>query len=166
MQNRAGAPAHALSTPELVAMVAALSALNALAIDVMLPALPDIGRSFALVNDNDRQLVIVCYVALFGVSQLIYGPLADAYGRRSVLIYALGLYTLGSVLCVIAPSFGLFLAARALQGVGAAATRVIATAVVRDLTEGRRMAQVMSMAMTLFMVVPIMAPGLGQLILL
>ena len=165
MQNRAGAPAHALSTPELVAMVAALSALNALAIDVMLPALPDIGRSFALVNDNDRQLVIVCYVALFGVSQLIYGPLADAYGRRSVLIYALGLYTLGSVLCVIAPSFGLFLAARALQGVGAAATRVIATAVVRDLTEGRRMAQVMSMAMTLFMVVPIMAPGLGQLIL-
>ena len=154
-----------LSTAELVAMVAGLSALNALAIDIMLPALPDIGRDFALANDNDRQLVVVSYVALFGVSQLVYGPLADAFGRRSVLIYALGIFIAGSVLCVIAPSFELFLAARALQGVGAAATRVIATAVVRDLTEGRRMAQVMSMAMTVFMIVPIIAPGLGQLIL-
>ena len=158
--------AQSLSTAELVAMVAALSALNALAIDIMLPALPDIGRAFELTNANDRQLVVVCYVALFGVSQLVYGPLADAYGRRSVLIYALGLYIAGSVLCVLAPNFELFLAARALQGMGAAATRVIATAVVRDLTEGRRMAQVMSMAMTLFMIVPIIAPGIGQLILL
>ena len=118
-----------------------------------------------MANDNDRQLVVVAYVALFGVAQLVYGPLADAFGRRSVLIYALGIYIAGSVLCVIAPNFELFLAARALQGVGAAATRVIATAVVRDLTEGRRMAQVMSMAMTVFMIVPIIAPGIGQLIL-
>jgi len=154
-----------LSTPELVAMVASLSALNALAIDIMLPALPQIGASFQLANDNDRQLVVIAYVALFGISQLIYGPLADAFGRRSVLIYALGIYIAGSILCVIAPSFELFLAARAMQGVGAAATRVIATAVVRDLTEGRRMAQVMSMAMTVFMIVPIIAPGIGQLIL-
>lgn len=146
-------------------MVAALSALNALAIDIMLPALPDIGRDFALTNDNDRQLVVVAYVALFGVSQLVYGPLADAFGRRSVLIGALGVFIAGSVLCVFAPSFELFLAARAMQGVGAAATRVIATAVVRDLTEGRRMAQVMSMAMTVFMIVPIVAPSIGQLIL-
>ncbi|MEZ5970425.1 MAG: multidrug effflux MFS transporter [Hyphomonadaceae bacterium] len=159
------APHRALSTPELVAMVAALSALNALAIDIMLPALPQIGAAFQLSNDNDRQLVVVCYVALFGVAQLIYGPLADAFGRRSVLIYALGIYIAGSVLCVIAPNFELFLAARAMQGVGAAATRVIATAVVRDVTEGRRMAQVMSMAMTVFMIVPIVAPSLGQLIL-
>lgn len=154
-----------LSTLELVAMVAALSALNALAIDIMLPALPDISRDFALTNDNDRQLVVVAYVALFGVAQLIYGPLADSFGRRSVLIYALGIYIVGSILCVIAPSFELFLAARAMQGVGAAATRVISTAVVRDLTEGRRMAQVMSMAMTVFMIVPIVAPGLGLLIM-
>jgi DHA1 family bicyclomycin/chloramphenicol resistance-like MFS transporter len=156
----------ALSIPELVAMVAALSALNALSIDVMLPALPAIGRDFSLTADNDRQLVIVAYVALFGVSQLVYGPLADAFGRRSVLNWALGIFIVGSVLCVVAPNFELFLLARALQGVGAAATRVIATAVVRDLTQGRRMAQVMSMAMTVFMIVPIVAPGMGQLILL
>ena len=156
----------ALSTPELVAMVAALSALNALSIDVMLPALPAIGSDFALTEDNDRQLVIVAYVALFGISQLIYGPLADAFGRRGVLNWALAIFIVGAILCVVAPSFELFLLARCLQGVGAAATRVIATAVVRDLTEGRRMAQVMSMAMTVFMIVPIVAPGVGQLILL
>jgi DHA1 family bicyclomycin/chloramphenicol resistance-like MFS transporter len=154
-----------LSIVELVAMVAALSALNALSIDVMLPALPAIGRDFAIATENDRQLVIICYVSLFGVSQLVYGPLADAYGRRGVLNWALGIFIVGTLLCVIAPSFGLFLLARALQGVGAAATRVIATAVVRDLVEGRRMAQVMSMAMTVFMIVPIVAPGIGQLIL-
>ncbi len=147
-------------------MVAALSALNALAIDVMLPALPDIQRDFAFANANDRQLVIVAYVALFGVAQLVYGPLADAYGRRSVLIWALAIFIAGTMLCVIAPTFELFLIARALEGVGAAATRVIATAVVRDLTHGKRMAQVMSMAMTVFMIVPIVAPGIGQLILL
>jgi len=165
MTSATTAPIRALSTFELVAMVASLSALNALAIDIMLPALPQIGAAFNLTNDNDCQLVIVCYVALFGVAQLVYGPLADAFGRRSVLIYALGIYIVGSILCVIAPNFELFLAARALQGIGAAATRVIATAVVRDLTEGRRMAQVMSMAMTVFMIVPILAPGMGQLIL-
>ncbi len=167
MTEAAAAPRkQVLSTIELVGMVAALSALNALAIDIMLPALPNIAQAFSLTNANDRQLVVIAYVSCFGVAQLIYGPLADAYGRRSVLIFALALYVIGSVLCVIAPTFGLFLAARALQGVGAAATRVIATAVVRDLTEGRRMAQVMSMAMTVFMIVPIVAPGIGQLILL
>lgn len=165
MPDAPAPPRAALSTFELVGMVAALSALNALAIDVMLPALPDIGSDFGLANDNDRQLVIVAYVALFGISQLVYGPIADAFGRRSVLLWALGIYLVGSVLCIVAPNFELFLAARAMQGIGAAATRVIAVAVVRDLTEGRRMAQVMSMAMTVFMIVPIIAPGIGQLIL-
>lgn len=155
----------ALSTVELVFMVATLSALNALAIDIMLPALPDIGAEYALANDNDRQLVVVVYVVFFGIAQLVYGPLADAYGRRSVLLGALVIFALSTVLCVIAPRFELLLAARALQGVGAAATRVIATAVVRDLSSGRRMAQIMSMAMTVFMIVPIVAPGVGQLIL-
>ncbi|UPT61932.1 MAG: multidrug effflux MFS transporter [Hyphomonadaceae bacterium JAD_PAG50586_4] len=147
-------------------MTAALSALNALAIDIMLPALPDIGRAFNLANDNDRQLVIVAYVALFGVAQLVYGPLADRFGRRSVLLWALAIFSAGTLLSIIAPTFELFLAARALQGVGAAAIRVISIAVVRDLTEGRRMAQIMSTAMTIFMIIPIVAPGIGQLILL
>lgn len=160
------APTNTLSTFELVAMVAALSALNALSIDIMLPALPDIGASFAVAHENDRQLVVVSYLATFGIAQLFYGPLTDAMGRRPVLIWALGLFAIGALLCVVAGDFTLFLLARALQGFGAAATRVISTAVVRDLTEGRRMAQITSMAMTAFMIVPIIAPGIGQLILL
>lgn len=154
-----------LPLPELVALVASLMALNALSIDIMLPALPDIGSDFALSAANDRQLIIVAYIFMFGISQLIYGPLSDAFGRRAVLLWAIGFYILGALLCTIAPSFELMLAARALQGVAAGATRVIATAVVRDLTSGPRMAQIMSMAMTVFMIVPILAPGLGQLIL-
>lgn len=147
-------------------MVAALSALNAFAIDIMLPAFPYISAAFALTNANDSQLVIVAYVAAFGVAQLVYGPLADAFGRRSVLIWALLIFAAGSLICTLAPSFELLLAARVLQGLGAAATRVISTAVVRDLTSGRAMARVMSLAMSLFMIVPILAPGIGQLILL
>lgn len=154
-----------LPLPELVALVASLMALNALSIDIMLPALPDIASDFALSAANDRQLIIVAYIFMFGISQLIYGPLSDAFGRRAVLLWAIGFYILGALLCTIAPSFELMLAARALQGVAAGATRVIATAVVRDLTSGPRMAQIMSMAMTVFMIVPILAPGLGQLIL-
>jgi DHA1 family bicyclomycin/chloramphenicol resistance-like MFS transporter len=159
-------PIAPLSTGEMVAMVASLAALNALSVDIMLPALSDIAQSFTLAHDNDRQLVIVSSLASFGLAQLVYGPLADAFGRRSVIITALLLFVAGSLLCVAAPNFELFLAARILQGIGAAATRVVAMAVVRDQVSGARMAQIMSLAMTLFMIVPIVAPGLGQLILL
>ncbi|MDX2276610.1 MAG: multidrug effflux MFS transporter [Hyphomonadaceae bacterium] len=158
-------PTNTLSTFELVVMCAALTALNALSIDIMLPALPNIGADFSVAHENDRQLVILSYVATFGVGQLFYGPLTDALGRRPVLVWALGLFVVGTLLCVVASNFTLFLLARALQGLGAAATRVIATAVVRDLTDGRRMAQIMSMSMSVFMVVPVIAPSLGQLIL-
>lgn len=162
---REAAPARALPLWELVAMTAALSALNALSIDIMLPALPDIGAEFALTNANDRQFIVTLYLGVFGASQLIYGPLADAFGRRVVLLTAIGVYILGTALCVFAPSFELLLAARALQGLGAGATRVVSMSVVRDLTDGRRMAQVLSMAMTVFMIAPIVAPSIGQLIL-
>ncbi len=160
-----GAPSRALSTFELIAFVAAMMSLNALTIDVMLPALPDIGRDFALTNDNDRQLVIIAFVTTFGIAQLVYGALADAFGRRIVLIWALVIYLFGTLLCVAAPTFELLLAARAMQGLGSAATRVVATSVVRDTVSGQRMAQIMSMAMTVFMIVPIAAPSVGQLIL-
>jgi DHA1 family bicyclomycin/chloramphenicol resistance-like MFS transporter len=160
------APPRALSRPELIAMVAALMAINALSMDIMLPALPEIGRSYAIASENDRQLVLVTYIIASGIAQVFYGPLADALGRRRVLMGALSLYLVGASLCLLAPTFGLFLAARAVQGLAAAATRVVATALVRDLVAGPRMAQIMSSAMTIFMIVPILAPGAGQLILL
>ncbi|HRO04596.1 MAG TPA: MFS transporter, partial [Terricaulis sp.] len=85
---REGVSPDALSTFELVAMVAALTALNAMSIDIMLPALPDIGAEYALANPNDRQFIVTIYLACFGVSQLVYGPLTDAFGRRAVLLCA------------------------------------------------------------------------------
>ena len=154
-----------LGMTELIAMTSALMALNALSIDIMLPALPDIGRAFDALG-NERQLVITSYVLGFGIAQIFYGPLADALGRRTVLLVSLGAYSLATLLCLAAPDFGWMLAARALKGAAAAGTRVIATAVVRDLVSGRKMAQIISIAMTFFMAAPILAPGLGQLILL
>lgn len=150
-----------VTTVELIAMVGALMGLNALSIDIFLPALGEIGDDLGAPG-NDRQLIITGYVFGFGIAQLVFGPLADALGRRAVLLAALAAYLVSTVICVMAPTIELMIAARALQGVAAAATRVIAVALVRDLVSGRRMAEIMSFAMTVFMVAPILAPGIGQ----
>ncbi|MCH8488741.1 MAG: multidrug effflux MFS transporter [Oceanicaulis sp.] len=153
-----------LTTVELIAMVGGLMALNALSIDIILPAMGEVGAALGAPG-NDRQLIITAYMLGFGAAQLAFGPLADSLGRRRVLRGALGAYLAATALCIGAPDMGLMVAARFLQGVAAAATRVVAVAVVRDLVAGRRMAEIMSFAMTVFMIAPILAPGLGQLIL-
>jgi DHA1 family bicyclomycin/chloramphenicol resistance-like MFS transporter len=150
---------------ELVAILVAMTSVVALAIDMMLPALDDIAADLGAANPNDQQYVVTAYLAGFGAAQLLYGPLADRFGRKPVIMGALGLFLLTSLVCTLAPSFELFLGARVLQGSAAAACRVIAVAIARDLTQGRRMAEIMSMVMTAFMAVPVLAPGLGQLIL-
>lgn len=147
-------------------MVAMLMALNALAIDSMLPALPAIGESLGVNDANQRQWVVTAYLLGFGVTQIIYGPLSDRFGRRPVLFTGVGLYVAFSLMAAFAWSFETLLAARVLQGVGAASTRVLAVAIVRDQYEGRRMAQVMSLSFLVFLGVPIIAPSLGALIVL
>jgi DHA1 family bicyclomycin/chloramphenicol resistance-like MFS transporter len=154
-----------LSPRELTALVAVLMAINALCIDLMLPALPDISDSLHVAHANDRQMVIIVYMLASGGAQLIYGPLTDAFGRRRVLLVALVVGALGSVGCWAAPSFAMLLVGRAVQGVAGAATRVVSTALVRDLVSGPRMAQILSTSMMIFLVVPIIAPGLGQALL-
>jgi DHA1 family bicyclomycin/chloramphenicol resistance-like MFS transporter len=145
--------------------VALLIGLNALAINIMLPALGDIGTAFVVENPNDRQLVVVVYLFSAGVAQLAYGPLMDRFGRRPVLLGALAGYLIGSALCVVSTSFSLLLVARAFQGMTTAAARVVSLAIVRDLSSGRRMAEIMSLATSVFMLIPILAPGIGQLVL-
>lgn len=157
--------ARAMPFPELVAMVAATFALNALAIDMMLPALGIIGKELHAPTDNDRQLIVTVYVIGNGAAQLLFGPLVDRFGRRKVLLWSLVGYILGSALSVMATSFSLLLAARAFQGVSTAATRVALVAAVRDIVSGRKMAEVMSLAITIFMAAPILAPSFGQLVL-
>lgn len=147
---------------EFVVMMAALMASNALAIDAMLPALPAIGDSLAVAEDNRRQLVITFYLLGFGVAQLGYGPLSDRFGRKWLLVGGLALYALFATAAGLAASFTLLLAARTLQGISAAATRVLVVSIVRDRYRGSAMARVMSLVMIVFMIVPVLAPAFGQ----
>jgi DHA1 family bicyclomycin/chloramphenicol resistance-like MFS transporter len=161
------APMHSpMGFAEFVALVASLMALNALAIDVMLPALPDIGAALDVIEENDRQRVLSSYLIGFGVGQLLIGSISDRFGRKAVLLWGLAVYVFAAGLCAVAPSFELLLAARFLHGLGSAAPRVITTSVVRDCYGGRAMASVMSLAMMVFMAVPVLAPSIGQLIIL
>ena len=140
-------------------------ALTALTVDVMLPALPQIGNSLGVANGNDRQLVVSIYLGGFAMGQFIFGPLSDRFGRKPPLLFGLALYICGTVLAASSSSFAGLLAARVLQGMGAAAPRVISLAIVRDRFEGREMSRVMSFVTMVFIVVPILAPGVGEGIL-
>ena len=151
---------------ETVALLAGLMALNAFAIDAMIPALPAIGRDLGVDDDNRRQLVVVAYMFGFGSTQLVWGPLADRFGRKPVLAVGVGFYAIFATLCALAWSFPLLIAARALQGASAAVSRVLVVAMVRDLFEGEAMARVMSLVFMVFMLVPVLAPSVGQAVLL
>ena len=139
-------------TRETVALLAGLMALNAFAIDAMIPALPAIGEELGVAEENRRQLVVVAYFFGFGSTQLIWGPLADRFGRKPVLAAGVLLYTFFALLCGLASSFTLLIASR--------------VAMVRDLFGGEAMARIMSLVFMVFMVVPVLAPSVGQLILL
>jgi DHA1 family bicyclomycin/chloramphenicol resistance-like MFS transporter len=151
-----------LGFAEFVVIVASIMALNPLAMDMMLPALPNIGKSFGISDGNELQFVLSTFLIGFGVGQFLIGPLSDRFGRRPVLLGGMVLYGLASLLALVSPSFETLLLARALQGLGTAATRVIATSIVRDCYSGRRMASVMSLVMMIFVAVPIIAPSFGQ----
>ena len=147
---------------ELVAFLAITMALNALAIDIVLPGLPAIGADLRVVEDNHRQLVIVVYLISMGASQLVQGPLADRLGRRPTLLLGLSVYALAAAACALAPSFPALLVGRAVQGLGAGGLRVVAVSIARDRHRGTEMARVMSLVTMVFMVVPLLAPTLGQ----
>lgn len=155
----------AMGRTEFIALAAALMALNALAIDIMLPGLQEIGASLGVDNENHRQYVISAYLIGFGISQLVYGPISDRFGRRKPMLFGLGIYILSSIAVVFVPSFAGLLVLRFIQGIGSAATRVITVSIVRDIYGGRQMAEVMSLIMMVFMVVPVIAPGTGQIVL-
>lgn len=151
---------------EFVCLIALMMALNALAIDSMLPALPHIGADLKVATDNDRQWVVTAYLLGFGGAQLFYGPLADRFGRKPVLLFGVGVYVMFSLLATLAPTFETLIMARVGQGLGSACTRVLAVSIVRDRYEGRTMARVMSFSFLVFLGVPILAPSLGQMIML
>ena len=146
--------------------MAALMAMTALAIDAMLPALPAIGLDLGVRAANDWQWVIAAFMFGFGVGQLVHGPLADRYGRRPVLLISLGLGVAFNLLAALSPTYPLLIAARIAAGLATASSRVLTVSIVRDRVSGDQMARTMSLISIVFMVVPIAAPNLGQLILL
>ncbi|RWI29799.1 multidrug effflux MFS transporter [Mesorhizobium sp.] len=170
MDQHAQAPQQADTLPiprwEFIALCAALMALNSLAIDIMLPALQQIGASLGVENENHRQYVIAAYILGFGGGQLFFGPISDRFGRRAPLVVGLVIYVAAASAAAIAPTFATLILCRVVQGIGAAATRVIAVSIVRDTFEGRRMAEVMSLIFMVFMAIPVVAPGIGQFIML
>jgi DHA1 family bicyclomycin/chloramphenicol resistance-like MFS transporter len=159
---RAGLPRFA----EFVALIALMMAVTAVAIDVMLPAFPAIQAHFGVAEPNELQLLVYVYMIGFALMQLVYGPVSDIVGRRPALLVGMGLFAVGCVLSVLAPTFGMLMAARLIQGMGAAAGRVLAIAIVRDCFAGREMARVMSITFAVFIIVPVFAPALGSLLLL
>jgi len=142
-----------LGYKEFIVMIATLMATNAIAIDIMLPAMTDMSLSLKMSGQNDQHYIIFSYLVGFGLSQLLFGPISDRYGRRKPIIAGLIFYSLSSAACAFAPNFGWLLALRAIQGIGAAATRVLTISIVRDIYGGRQMAEVMSIVMMVFMIV-------------
>lgn len=155
-----------VSRPEFIALIAGLMALNALAIDVMLPALPYMGEALGVMNENDRHFVLTAYMLGFGAAQIAFGPISDRFGRRGPLLVGLVVYVLAAFAAAFSPTFATLLVLRFVQGMGAAGTRVIATSLVRDRFGGRAMAEVMSLVFMVFMIIPVIAPAIGQILLL
>jgi len=160
--SASNAPAFA----EFVILIALIISLVALSIDAMLPALPAIAADLGVTRINDSQYVISVFFAGMAFGQLFFGPLSDSIGRRPAILAGLLLFAVGCVLSIVAVDFTQMLLGRLLQGLGASGPRIVSIALVRDQYKGREMARIMSFVMTVFILVPVFAPAVGQGILL
>jgi MFS family permease len=145
-----------ISHREFVAMMAMIFGLQALGIDLMLPALEQIGTFYQIENANSQQWIVISFVLGFGFPQLIWGPIADRFGRKILLQLSLIGYAIFAMACMLAPTFESLLFFRLCQGIACSGTRVSAGAIIRDVSSGRAMARIMSLVFTVFMVVPAM----------
>lgn len=149
-----------------VALMATLMSFVAFTIDAMLPALGQIGQDLNVTNPNDIQLVISSIFFGMGLGLIFFGPLSDSWGRKPVICMGMGIFILGCTISLFSQSFTTMIIGRLLQGLGAASSRVVTLAMIRDQFSGRAMAKVMSFIMILFILVPALAPSIGQAILL
>ena len=147
---------------EFVLLVAFLSSITALSIDGMLPALPEIGRDLGVADANQPQLVLSVLFLGMAIGQLFIGPLSDTLGRKPLIYGGLSLFAVGCLLSMFATDFTTMLVGRFLQGLGVASPRIVTMALVRDCYRGREMARIMSLTQLIFIMVPMLAPALGQ----
>ncbi|HAB68430.1 MAG TPA: Bcr/CflA family drug resistance efflux transporter, partial [Gammaproteobacteria bacterium] len=150
---------------EFIALAAFLMATIALAIDMMLPAMGQMAIDLELSEPARISWVILGIFAGLIFGQLVFGPLSDAIGRRGSIQIGIAIFLIGTGVCALTDSFEVLIAGRVLQGFGGAATRIVTQAMVRDRFAGREMARVMSFVMTIFILVPIFAPMIGQVVL-
>jgi len=151
-----------ISQSEFVAMMAMMVATVAFSIDSMLPAMPEIAEDLSPNDPNNVQLVLSAFMVGMGVGTLFTGPLSDAFGRKTIINLSAALYLLGAALAWTAPTLELMVAARLIQGIGAAGPRIVSLAIVRDLHSGRDMARIVSFIMIVFTIIPALAPLLGS----
>lgn len=159
------APDRPLGQTEFIALIAMLFATIAFSIDAMLPALPGIAAELSPEAPNAAQLIVTSFVLGMGVGTFFAGPLSDSFGRKPVMLGGAVLYCAGAAMAWAAPTLETVVAARILQGLGAAGPRIVSLAMVRDLYAGRQMARVVSFAMMVFTLVPAVAPLIGSWII-
>lgn len=155
-------PTKALPFGEFVILLALMVSIVAMATDVMLPALGQIGRDLNVAHPNDAQVVVSSLFAGFAVGQLLVGPLSDSIGRKPAIYLGYVVFIVGCILSIAGETMTTMIAGRVLQGLGAAAPRVVTVSLVRDHYEGRAMARIMSIVMAVFILVPALAPAIGQ----
>ena len=150
---------------EFILLMALMMSTVAMSTDGVLPALPMIGEDLGVADENRRQLVVGALFLGLAAAQTVFGPLSDAWGRKPIIYFGFALFIVGCAVAVLATTFESMLLGRFIQGVGVAAPRVVAVAVVRDRFEGRQMAKTTSLIMTIFILVPVFAPTIGQAVL-
>lgn len=150
---------------EFIALMASLMSIVALSIDALLPALPEVAHSLGVTNPSDNQLLITMIFLGLGFGQLIFGPLSDSFGRKPMVYFGFSLFVIASIICVTTENFEMMIFGRILQGIGLSSPRTIAIAMTRDTYSGDFMAKVLSVIVMFFILVPIVAPTMGQWLL-
>jgi DHA1 family bicyclomycin/chloramphenicol resistance-like MFS transporter len=150
---------------EFVALMASLMSIVALSIDALLPALPEIGSSLGVINPNDNQLLITMIFLGLGSGQLIFGPLSDSFGRKPIVFFGFIVFIIASIICVTTESFEVMIFGRILQGVGISSPRSLSLSMIRDEFSGDYMAKIISIVVMFFILVPVIAPSLGQFLI-
>ena len=163
--SRKSTPKAPLGLTEFVILLAMMISIVALSIDMMLPALSVIAGDLGAPDANDAQLIVGALFLGFAVGQALAGPLSDSFGRKPVIYAGYAVFVLGCLISLTATSWTVMLAGRVLQGLGAAAPRIVTMALVRDGYQGRAMARIMSIVMAIFILVPTIAPAAGQLVI-
>jgi DHA1 family bicyclomycin/chloramphenicol resistance-like MFS transporter len=153
------------SQAEFVVLMAALMSIVALSIDAVLPALPMIGDYLNVTDPSDNQKIITMIFLGLGIGQLIFGPLSDSFGRKPIVYMGFSVFFIASIICITTRSFEMMIFGRILQGIGLASPRTMCIAMVRDTYSGDYMAKILSIVVMIFILVPVVAPTLGQFLM-